>query len=572
MKYILTLLLLINLSYAKSSDYSLIIKKPFNEALLDITQDYDRDISAVGFSKSYNTSSKQNNRVYTNAFDYLQSISNTHGSQIQLIKVNHQAEIVMKKSTKLSKFSQAVAVVKTPANGYFIGGYTNDGELIILKADSNGNIIFTKLFGTKNYDRLNNLILLSDGGVLAIGSSTTSRDPHDELFETGLGLNDIFLTRFSKDGKKLWSKKFGTKYDDRGIDAVEAFDGSIIVLSTANGYQMKDVTLMRITENGNRIWLKHYKNEDNITPHKIIRLRDNKFLISLSKNDNLKNEQIRLIKFDIQQNILIDKEIFTSYSSALKDIKEYSNGNIIGVGYVKDAYDTDALVMILDKELNLIHQEHYGADNYDEFNAVTILHNSQAAAAGIHTDSNLQASNMWIVKLNRDATIAQKSTSQLTLYEKLTIAFKPEIDAKILNIKKDLTIELISKNLYFDVSQYILTSQQKKFLLKFSNTLIPILKSHQDIINTLEVNGHTSSEWGGTNFSQRYLKNEKLSMNRSYSTLEFIFKSQDNSTQNWLSKVIKGSGLGYSKNVFINSYEDKEKSRRVTFKILLTAP
>lgn len=571
MKYILTLLLLLNISYAKSSDYSLIINKPFNEALFDITQDYDREISAVGFSKSYQTTSKPNKKVYTDAFEYLKSVANTHGSQIHLLKVNHEAEIVLSKSTKLSRFSEAVAVVKTPANGYFVGGYTNDGELIILKLDSNGEVIFTKLFGTKNYDRMNNLILLSDGGVLAIGSSTTTRDQHDPLFETGLGLNDIFLTRFSKDGKKLWSKKFGTKYDDRGIDAVEAFDGSIIVLSSASSHQMKNVTLMRITENGNRIWLKHYNKEDNITAYKIIRLRDNNFLVSISKNDNLKHEQIRLIKFDLQQNIIIDKEVHTAYSSALKDIKEYSNGKIIGVGYVKDTYDTDALVMILDKELNLIYQDHFGEENYDMFNAVTILHNSQAAAAGIHTDSRLQASNMWIVKLNRDGTIAQKSTSQLSLYEKLLKTFKTEIDANQLSIQEDLSIDFLSEDLYFATGKYILTPAQKEFLLKFSTKLMPLLKSHQDIINTLEINGHTSSEWGGVKFSDRYLKNEKLSMNRSYTTLEFIFKNQNKKTQIWLTEVIKGSGFSYSQKVFTNDYEDRVKSRRVSFKIILNS-
>ncbi len=71
--------------------------------------------------------------------------------------------------------------------------------------------------------------------------------------------------------------------------------------------------------------------------------------------------------------ILIDKEIATSYSSALKDIKEYSNGNIIGVGFVKDTYNTDALVMTLDNTLSMLNQEHFGDENYDMFNAVTIL-------------------------------------------------------------------------------------------------------------------------------------------------------------------------------------------------------
>jgi len=326
---------------------------------------------------------------------------------------------------------------------------------------------------------------------------------------------------------------------------------------------------MRITENGNKIWLKHYKTDTSITPYKIIRLRDNNFLVSLGVNDDLNKEQIRLIKFDLQQNILADKKIHTSYPSALKDIKEYSNGNIIGVGYVKDTYNTDALAMVFSKELNLLFQNHYGDDNYDLFNAVTILHNSQAAAVGLKTQNNLQASNMWIVKLNRDGSIAQKSIKQIDMYKELVRVFKLEIQTHKLIIKEDLTIEFIDKALYFNVAKFKLNTKQKTFLQKFSNKLIPLLSTHKSMIETLEINGHTSSEWGGVDFSSTYLKNEKLSMNRAFSTIEYIFKNQNKQTQVWLTKVIKGSGLSYSKKVLTNSNENREKSRRVSFKIIL---
>jgi len=570
MQYILILSLLLQITYAKESDYSIIIKKPFEESLLDVTQDYDRQISAVGFSRSYQVESHQESLTYNDPFEYLQSVSNnSHGSQIDLVKVDNKANITLNRTTKLKDFNEAVAVVKTHNNGYFIGGHTHNGSLIILKLNANGDTLFQKFFGTKNFDRMNSLIGLRDGGVLAIGSSITSRSKDDALFETGLGLSDIYITRFSKNGDKLWSKKYGTEFDDKGIDASEAYDGSIMVLSSASYEKEKDISLMRLNENGDRIWLKHFKTQDTITAHKIIKLRDNNFLVSLSKKEDSDNEQIRMIKFDIQQNILIDKTIFTTYSSGLKDIKEYSNGNIIGVGYVKDSYDTNALVMLFDKDLTMLNQEHYGEDNYDIFNAVTILHNSQAVAAGANTDKNLQASNMWIVKLNRDGTMAQKSGYSLNIHERFTEVFKEEIESKQLLIKKDLTIQFTHQDLYFKVGQYILTQKQKDFLLKFSNKLIPILKTYQTSINTLEINGHTSSEWGGTDFTNTYLKNEKLSMNRSYSTLEFIFKSQKNETKSWLSDILKGSGFSYAKKVFNNQEEDREKSRRVSFKIIL---
>jgi outer membrane protein OmpA-like peptidoglycan-associated protein len=569
MHYILALILLTVSLCAKSTDFSIIIDEPFNNALLDVTQDYDRSISAVGFVKTYKNSSAHKGTTYTNAFDYLESLSNSHGSQIHLVKVDNKANILLRKSTNLSNFNEAVAVVKTPENGYFIGGYTLDGSLLILKLDSNGNIIFNNTFGTSNYDKMSNLILLRDGGVLAIGSSATTRSQHDNLFETGLGLNDIYISRFSKDGTKLWSKKYGTQYDDKGIDAVEANDGSIVVLSQTNYDKFRNISIMRITENGNKIWLKHYKNEIITTPYKLIQLRDNNFVASLTQENDMHKEQIRLIKFDLQKNILLDKVIGTTYASVLKDIKEYSDSKLIGVGHVKDRYNTDALAMLLDSEFTMLSQEHYGDDEYDAFEGVTILHNSQAAAVGLHTNKESQESNMWIVKLNRDISMAQISKKSLNFYAELSAIFKQEIQANKIVIKEDLSINFIDESLYFKVSEYELTDEQKKFLQKFSIKLLSFLHKHVEYINTLEINGHTSSEWGVSDFTGRYIKNAKLSMNRSYSTLSYIFKNQDNKTKLWLSDVIKGSGLSFSKKVMLNEQEDKEKSRRVSFKIIL---
>ncbi len=567
-KIILLSILLLCSLHAKTSDFSVIIDKPFNDGLFDITQDYDRSISAVGFSRSFNNGT-QAGKTYTNAFEYLSSIANKHGSQIHLLKINNQAETILSKATNLSRFNEAIALVKSPSNGYYIGGYTLDGDLLILKVDAIGNIIFSKIFGTKNYDRMNNLVLMSDGGVLAIGSSVSSRSANDNMFETGLGQNDMYITRFSKDGHTLWSKKYGTAHDDRGIDATEARDGSIIVVGTTSYEKNKDVTLMRITENGNKIWLKHYKGENLVTPRRIIRLRDNNFVLALSEYDNMQKEQIRLIKFDLHKNVLIDKKIFTTYPSALNDIKEYSDGSFIGVGYVKDIYNTDGLVMILDSHLSMINQEHYGKEQYDVLNAVTILHNSQAAAAGIHTNNNSQETNMWIIKLNRDASLAQISTHTTSLYANLLKIFQEEVNNGILNIKEDLSIELIDKALYFKVGEYKLTNIQEKFLDNFAKKLIPFLNANKEKITTLEVNGHTSSEWGKESFAQGYVKNEKLSINRSHETLSYIFLQQNKPTQINLSKILRGSGFSYSKKKILNNQEDKEKSRRVTFKIIL---
>ena len=598
MRYLLPFLLLFSLLHAEQKPFSVIVRQPFDAALFDITEDYDRTISAIGFSKQF----KQNraaSQEFTNPFDYLESLSDSFGYQMHFIKVNNDAKIILSKAAKLPKFNTAVSILKTPTNGYFVGGYTMDGSLLVAKLDTLAHIQASSVFGTKNYDRMYKLVPLSDGGVLAVGSSTTSRDTHDNMFETGLGNTDIYLTRFDKHLHMRWSKKYGTQYDDEGIDAVEANDGSIVVISKTSYDKHLNVSLMRITENGNRIWLKHFKTKNLVIPKRIIKLKDGNFVVSLCQYNDAQKEHIRLIKFDLYQNVLIDKEIQTTYPSCLNDIKEFSNGTFIAVGYVKDSYNTDGLAMILDASLSMLKQEHYGDENFDEFKGATILHNSQVAVAGIHTDKHSQETNMWITKLNSDATMVmlrvaqpkskrkrtytyssifdtdntpgyskQKSSSN-DFYQKLCKLFDTEIKTKKLQITKDLTLTLLSPNLYFQAGQYTLHREQKLFLKHFFHKLIPFLKKHRQRIKTLEINGHTSSEWKNAQNTQRYLKNEKLAMRRAYSVIDFLLSSQDAKTQKWLTKVLKGSGLSYSQKIMFNNKEDKIHSRRVNFKILL---
>ena len=600
MKLLLLFLLFIPLLYAKHAEqkpFSIIIHKPFDAALFDITEDYDRSLSAIGFSKVFKANSNPS-QSFSDPFAYLESISERYGYQMHLVKVDNNAHILLSKTAKLTKFNTAVSILKTPTNGYFVGGYTMDGSLLVAKLDANAHIQLSRIFGTKNFDRMYRLVPLSDGGVLAVGSSTTSRDTHDNMFETGLGNIDIYLTRFDKNLHTLWSKKFGTQYDDEAMDAVEADDGSILVLSKTSYAKHRDVSLMRITENGNKIWLKHFQSATRIIPKKIIKLKEGNFVAALCQYTDLQKEHIRFIKFDLYQNVLIDKQIQTTYPSCINDIEEFSNGTFIAVGYVKDIHNTDGLAMILDSDLSLLKQEHYGGDNYDSFYGAKILHNSQVGVVGVHTDNNSQESNMWIVKLNSDATMStlrvfnkkvkikkvQKYNTVFdtdtapknpnknhasSFYQELCRLFAPEIADKQLSIQKNLTLLLQAPNLYFQAGQYKLNPEQKQFLHHFFAKLIPFLKKHQTQIKTLAINGHTSSEWQNLQNTQRYLKNAKLSMNRAYSVLSYLFKSQDTRIQEWLSVILQGSGLSYAKRVIVNNKEDKIKSRRVSFQIIL---
>jgi outer membrane protein OmpA-like peptidoglycan-associated protein len=346
---------------------------------------------------------------------------------------------------------------------------------------------------------------------------------------------------------------------------------------------------MRCEQNGNKIWLKRYKTNYYSTAKKILRLRDNNFIISLTQRDDMGADVIRLVKFDLHRNILYDKTISTNYSSALNDIKEYSNSLIIGVGYVKDRYNTDGLVMVLDNSLDMLCQEHFGGENYDVFNGVKILNNSNAIVVGGTTPKNIQSIKMWFAEVTPECKLvkiqdkkvkkAQKQISfssqykqyeNLSYYDELVNLFKRDINSKKISISKDLSINFIDNSLLFNVAQYKLTNAQKRYLKQFSKKLIKFLKRHKNNIKEIEIIGHTSSRWGNSSsFSQKYLKNKNLSLKRAYSVSSFIFNNQDLETKKMLASLFKDSGYGFAKKITQNDKEDFKNSRRVVIKIIM---
>lgn len=567
MHRLITILFIISSLFAKSSDFSIIIDKPFDDALYSVTQDYGRTISAAGFVDTIKTTKPQ--KAYDNVFDYLSSLSDSYSRQIHIVKVDAKADILSQNTLTLPGMNQAVGIVKTPQGGYFIGGSSNDGSLLLLKLGPNADILLKNKFAQGGDTKMHSISGLNDGGVFCVGRAFTSKSPGLDIFGGGLGLSDVYIARFTRDGALLWEKKVGTAYDDLGVDAAEAYDGSILVLAHTFDNTSKYITVARISRDGDNIWTKELKDAKNMMPHKIIRLRDGNFVLSLSQDDEVGKKQPRLLKIDINGNILKDKIVHTAYASALLDIKEFRDTKIAGGGYVQDRYDTDALAMLLDSDFNMLSQEHFGKNGHDRFNAIEILHDSSIAAVGMHSAENSQESNMWIVKLNSDLSQAQVSSSAEDIHKEMTNLFQQEISQGKIEIKENLHVALEDEALYFDVGKYELNDAQKEFLDSFAKEFLTFMYKNKELIEGFEISGHTSSEWGNAGFEDRYLKNQDLSMKRSFATLSYIFSKQDENIQKWLSQTLKSSGHGFSKRILANDAEDTKRSRRVTFRILL---
>lgn len=392
---ILLLIFLTTTLFAKG--FSLIINKPFSGTLFDVAQDYDGHISAVGFV--YNFKAGVQGASYGDAYTYLASLPQNYGSSSHIVTVDSSAKILGEKSILLSNFNEALGVVKTPQNGYILGGNSFDGSFLLIRLDAKKELLFSKKF--QNLGRFSKIVLLRSGEILAIGSAGSSIASEYNLFESGVGLNDIYIAKFSTDGEMLWQRKYGTAYDDFGVDATEADDGTIAILGEVRDGQKNGVLTARVSQNGDLIWLKHHKEQRDLFAYKLLKLRSGAFVASLSEQNEIGVKQIRLLKFDLLGNTLLFPMITTRYSSYLSDIKEFADGEFVGVGTVLDVGNSDGLVMILSQKLDLLHQEHFGASGMDALYGVQILRDSSFVAVGAHAKRSTQEASMWIVGLDR---------------------------------------------------------------------------------------------------------------------------------------------------------------------------
>ena len=160
--------------------------------------------------------------------------------------------------TSSTEFSYGVA---TASDGsiYITGdsrgdldGETNAGgnDAFLTKYSSDGTKSWTKLLGSSSTERSLGVATASDGSIFITGYAAGDLDG-----ETNAGSDDVFLTKYSSDGTKAWTKLLGTSSDESGQQVATASDGSIFIAgytrgdlggeTNAGGY---DAFLMKLAE------------------------------------------------------------------------------------------------------------------------------------------------------------------------------------------------------------------------------------------------------------------------------------------------------------------------------------
>ncbi len=146
-------------------------------------------------------------------------------------------------------------------------GQTNNGgsDAFIMKMTAEGSTVWTRIFGTSASDYAYSICGNNDGDFLVSGYTLGTFTG-----QTNFGAEDIFLSKFSTDGSNLWTKQWGSSGSDYCYNMVDDNNSSIYLTGYTKGEfpnQVQkggdDIFVIKSDFDGSNIWTRQWGSASN---------------------------------------------------------------------------------------------------------------------------------------------------------------------------------------------------------------------------------------------------------------------------------------------------------------------
>ncbi|MDB4340474.1 hypothetical protein OAA13_02345 [Crocinitomicaceae bacterium] len=221
------------------------------------------------FSNGSTNSAKSVLQTNDGGYIFLGLSYNGVSEDLWLAKLDSIGNLTWEKSFGGSSGELAREVIQTADSGFIIASltYSNDGDAIgnhgssdalIIKVDSLGNLIWSKVYGGSSEDIPNSIKQTTDGGFIIAGYTTSN----DDDVSGNHGESDAWVLKLDINGDLIWSKCFGGSETDRANSIFEEIEGGFIVTGPSwsndgdvtSNYDESNAWMFKLDSIGNLIW------------------------------------------------------------------------------------------------------------------------------------------------------------------------------------------------------------------------------------------------------------------------------------------------------------------------------
>ena len=238
---------------------------------------------------------------------YLVGSTSSYGSgwyDVLILKFNPNGSLVWSKTWGGSSYDAGYGIAIDSQGNLLISAesYSFGSSAILLKLDSNGNYIWCKSWKSSvSYDAAYSITSDLTGNIILTGISWDySQSPN---------VNKILILKYDSNGNLLWSRNWGSSGLDEawGSRVIKTDnDGNIYIAGrTQYGSGSMDALLLKLDSNGNYKWSKNWGGKDYDTNIGIdLDSNGNLYTVGYTKSFTNGQSNLFLLKYDNSGNLL----------------------------------------------------------------------------------------------------------------------------------------------------------------------------------------------------------------------------------------------------------------------------
>ena len=355
-----------------------------------------------------------------------------------IVKTELDGNIIWEKSYGGSLFDKCFDGIETSDGGFILvgqtqsidgdvngnngGAYTGDGWIV--KIDANGNLMWSRNYGTADEDKLESIIKTSDGNYVVSGEiGGTDPNLYDSIDDA-----DFWLIKIDDQGNEIWSKNYPDEGDDDFAKVVEA-NGQLylvgITQSTdySNNHSFRDIAIISLTANGDFLWKKLFGGNSHDETPDVVAVADGLVIAADTRSTvggdipSIHSQNSAWVfKINFDGNFIWNKLFGINEIAGARDIISTSDGGFLITGYAQNypyinRYSYDLLTLKIDALGNFEWANSFGGNGFEYgFAAVELPNGDYVIGAGstaINGDvtSNAGLQDYWILGLSNPGLI-----------------------------------------------------------------------------------------------------------------------------------------------------------------------
>jgi hypothetical protein len=228
------------------------------------------------------------------------------------------------------RWEKAHHIRETTDGGYIITGYTfshgnGNADIWLIKADASGYPVWTNTFGGPDWEYGYAVQETVDGGFIITGFTETE----------GKESSRIWLLKADSEGQEQWTRIFGNRKQNTGHFVQETTDGGYIIVGVTQSFfpNFDDVLLIKTDNTGNTLWEKTFGGQSWDRCHTVRQTEDGGYILAGSSRLKEKSSaNAWLLKTNAIGNPIWERTFESTSSYELTSLQITSDGGFIVAG------------------------------------------------------------------------------------------------------------------------------------------------------------------------------------------------------------------------------------------------